>query len=78
MQDCGGWRGWHAVTDPRLYEWIVLRRVAGGSIAKSAGMYFDHGRPIPGHLIEVFDGSLGMDCLWLRMVILFGSCAGSA
>ena len=24
-------------------------------MAKSAGVYFDHGRPIPAHLTEVFD-----------------------
>lgn len=43
------------VNDPGLYEWLALRRVADGSIARSAGVYFDQGRPVPGHLIEVFD-----------------------
>lgn len=43
------------MSDPRLYEWLALRRVAGGGIAKSAGVYFDHGRPVPEHMIELFD-----------------------
>lgn len=43
------------MNDPGLYEWLALRSVAGGGVAKSAGVYFDHGRPVPGHLIEVFD-----------------------
>ncbi len=44
-----------AVSDPRLSEWIVLRRVHDGGVAKVAGVYLDHGRPVPGHLTEVFD-----------------------
>ncbi|MGQ0774366.1 MAG: hypothetical protein ACT4NY_08115, partial [Pseudonocardiales bacterium] len=40
---------------PDLYEWLALRRVHNGGIAKSAGTYLDHGRPTPGHLAEVFD-----------------------
>ncbi|MCA1600372.1 MAG: hypothetical protein LC776_01570 [Acidobacteria bacterium] len=43
------------MSDPRLYEWIALRRVVGGGMAKSAGVYFDHGRPVPEHLTAVFD-----------------------
>lgn len=43
------------MNDPGLYEWLALRRVTEGGIAKSAGLYLDHGRPVPGHLIEVFD-----------------------
>jgi len=43
------------VSDPELYEWLVLRRVRDGGVAKSAGVYFDHGRPTPGHLAGVFD-----------------------
>jgi hypothetical protein len=43
------------VSDPRLYEWIAPRRIAGGGGAKSAEMYFDHGRPVPVHMIPVFD-----------------------
>jgi hypothetical protein len=31
------------------------RCVAGGGIAKSAGVYLDHGFPTPAHLTEVFD-----------------------
>lgn len=43
------------VSDPELYEWLVLRRVADGGMAKSAGAYLDHGRLIPAYLTEVFD-----------------------
>lgn len=43
------------MNDPGLYQWLALRRVAEGEMAKSAGVYFDQGRPVPGHLIEVFD-----------------------
>ena len=43
------------MTGPELSEWMALDRVVDGGIAKSAGMYFDQGRPAPGHLIEVFD-----------------------
>ncbi len=35
------------MTDSGLYEWLALRRVAGGGVAKVAGMYFDQGRPVP-------------------------------
>ena len=43
------------MSDPRLSEWIALRRVHDGGVAKVAGLYLDHGRPAPSHLIEVFD-----------------------
>ncbi|MGH3926343.1 MAG: hypothetical protein ACRDTT_26345 [Pseudonocardiaceae bacterium] len=43
------------MSDPDLYEWLALRRIHRGGIAKSAGTYLDYGRPTPGHLIEVFD-----------------------
>jgi hypothetical protein len=43
------------VSDPRLYEWLALRRVDEGAIATSAGVYCKHGRPVPAHLIAVFD-----------------------
>ncbi|MGH3914614.1 MAG: hypothetical protein ACRDTC_14590 [Pseudonocardiaceae bacterium] len=43
------------MSDPALYEWLALRRVHDGGVARSAGAYFDHGRPTPGHLTEVFD-----------------------
>ena len=43
------------VSDPGLSEWLALRRVQEGGVAKSAGVYFDHGRPAPGDLTEVFD-----------------------
>lgn len=43
------------MSDPELYQRMALRRVEGGGMAKAAGAYVDHGRPTPGHLIEVFD-----------------------
>ena len=43
------------MSDPSLDEWMALRRVHGGGVAKSAGVYFDHGCPTPGHLTGVFD-----------------------
>lgn len=43
------------MSGPELSEWMALCRVADGGMAKAAGMYFDQGRPVPGHLIEVFD-----------------------
>jgi len=29
------------VNDPELYEWLALRRVTEGGMAKTAGVYFD-------------------------------------
>ncbi|MGH3930467.1 MAG: hypothetical protein ACRDTF_10880 [Pseudonocardiaceae bacterium] len=43
------------MSDPDLYEWLALRRIHRGGIAKSAGTYLDYGRRTPGHLAEVFD-----------------------
>lgn len=43
------------MSDSGLYEWMALRRVAGGGVGKVAGVYLDHGRPVPQHLIQVFD-----------------------
>jgi hypothetical protein len=43
------------VSDPRLYEWLALRRVDEGAITTSAGVYYKHSRPIPAHLTAVFD-----------------------
>lgn len=43
------------MSDPALDEWLALRRVHDGGVAKSAGAYFDHGRPVPEHLTGVFD-----------------------
>ncbi|MCA1704306.1 MAG: hypothetical protein LC808_14020 [Actinobacteria bacterium] len=43
------------MSDPRLSEWIALRRVHDGAVVKSAGVYFDQGRPVPSYLTEVFD-----------------------
>lgn len=42
------------MSTPEL-EWQALHEVQGGGVAKSAGVYLDHGRPVPGHLIGVFD-----------------------
>jgi hypothetical protein len=38
-------------------DWLVLALclVDQGGVAKSAGAYFDRGRPIPEHLTKVFD-----------------------
>ncbi|HEU0128115.1 MAG TPA: hypothetical protein VFQ48_05860, partial [Pseudonocardiaceae bacterium] len=36
-------------------EWLALRRVHEGGVAKVAGIYLEHGRPVPGDLTEVFD-----------------------
>lgn len=47
--------GRRPVSNPFLYEWIALRRVHDGGMAKSAGAYFDRGHPAPGHLTGVFD-----------------------
>jgi len=43
------------VNDPGLYEWIALRRVHDGGVAKLADAYLDRGRPTPDYLAEVFD-----------------------
>lgn len=43
------------MSNPRLYEWIALQRVASGGVAKSAGVYVDQGRPVPEHMTLVFD-----------------------
>ena len=43
------------MSDPDLYEWMALRRIHNGSTAKSAGVYFDEGRPAPEYLARVFD-----------------------
>jgi hypothetical protein len=47
-QDC-------PVSDSGLDEWLALQHVHDGGVAKSAGAYFDHGRPAPEHLTGVFD-----------------------
>lgn len=43
------------MSDPGLSERLALRRVHNGGVAKSAGVYLDHGRPTPEYLAEVFD-----------------------
>ncbi len=63
--------------DRRLYEWMALRRVAGGGMAKVAGVYLDHGRPVPEQLTSCLTGSCGADWSRLPMAIRSGSCGGS-
>ena len=46
---------WWPVSNPNLYVWMALRRVHDGHATRSAGAYFDSGRPVPGHLTGVFD-----------------------
>jgi len=36
--------------DHRLLEWLVLRRVADGGVARVGAGYLDGGRPLPGFL----------------------------
>lgn len=36
-------------------EWLALHRVHEGGVAKVAGIYLDHGYPVPSHLIGLFD-----------------------
>ncbi len=43
------------MSDPRLYEWIALRRAHDGGVAKVAGLYLDQGCPVPSYLTEVLD-----------------------
>ncbi|MCA1676689.1 MAG: hypothetical protein LC799_32470 [Actinobacteria bacterium] len=38
-----------------LLEWLAVRRVSEAEVVKSAGVYFDHGRPVPHHMTGVFD-----------------------
>ncbi|MGH3781839.1 MAG: hypothetical protein ACRDRO_14755 [Pseudonocardiaceae bacterium] len=35
-----------------LYDWMALRRVSGGGIAKMGDHWFDHGRRIPGYVAD--------------------------
>lgn len=50
-----------------MYEWMALRRVHDGGVAKSAGAYIDHGRPITEHLTGVFDR-----LIWMGLVSVAG------
>ncbi|MGQ0778788.1 MAG: hypothetical protein ACT4NY_30975 [Pseudonocardiales bacterium] len=50
------------MSDPGLYERLALRRVHDGGIAKSAGVYLDHGRPTPGYLADLFDQLIWTGC----------------
>lgn len=42
--------------DPDLVEWLALRRVHRGGVARFAGRYLDHGCPMPGYLTDALDG----------------------
>lgn len=47
------------LTGPDFFEWMGLRRVHRGSLARSEGHYYDHGNPVPGWLIpDIIDGLL--------------------
>lgn len=39
------------LTGPELFEWLGLRRVRRGGVARCAGRYLDYGRPVPGYLV---------------------------
>ncbi len=64
-QDDPSHSGQCTVNDPRLYEWTALRSIAGGGMAKCAGVYFNHGRPVPDHLTGVFDR-----LMWSRLLVV--------
>ena len=55
------------MSDPELAEWFALRRVHDGGVAKSAGIYFEHGCPTPEHLAGVFDR-----LIWAGLVSVAG------
>lgn len=54
-----------SVSDPGLHEWIALRRVHDGGVAKSAGAYFEDGRPAPEHLTGAYDR-----LIWTGLVVV--------
>jgi hypothetical protein len=49
------------LTGADLYEWMALRRVSAGGIARMGDHWFDHGRQIPGYVADTLamlcDGS---------------------
>ncbi|MGH3698214.1 MAG: hypothetical protein ACRDRU_26535 [Pseudonocardiaceae bacterium] len=44
------------LSGPDFFEWMGLRRVRQGGLARGAGHHYDHGNPLPGWLIP--DGLL--------------------
>ena len=47
------------LTGPDFFEWMGLRRVRRGGLARWEGHYYDHGNPVPGWLIpDIVDGLL--------------------
>ncbi|MGH3683722.1 MAG: hypothetical protein ACRDSM_01395 [Pseudonocardiaceae bacterium] len=51
------------LSGPDFFEWMGLRRVRQGGLARGAGHYYDHGNPRPGWLIpDILDGLLQDGC----------------
>lgn len=47
------------LSGPDFFEWLGLRRVRRGGLARREGTYYDHGNPVPGWLIpDILDGLL--------------------
>jgi hypothetical protein len=47
------------LSGPDFFEWLGLRRVRRGGLARGAGHYYDHGTPLSGWLIpDILDGLL--------------------
>ncbi len=47
------------LSGPDYFEWMGLRRVRRGGLARRAGTYYDHGDSVPGWLIpDILDGLL--------------------
>ncbi|MGH3814531.1 MAG: hypothetical protein ACRDUV_19110 [Pseudonocardiaceae bacterium] len=47
------------LSGPDFFEWMGLRRVRRGGLARWEGHYYDHGNPVPGWLIpDIVDGLL--------------------
>lgn len=40
------------LTGSDLRDWMALRRVSGGGVARMGAHWFDHGRPVPGYLAD--------------------------
>jgi hypothetical protein len=47
------------LSGPDFFEWMGLRRVRRGGVARREGTYYEHGNPVPGWLIpDIHDGLL--------------------
>ena len=54
------------LTGPDFFEWMGLRRVHRGGLARRKGHYYDHGSPVPGWLIpDIIDELLKNELLEL-------------